>query len=85
MSIGQALITGDGDVFWQVDVDGELQILPRNGVLDSQVAHLPAMAIDNHIPRPVLAAEQLVIGFLDAGLAHYVARLVVLVPRPHNR
>ena len=24
VSIGQALITGDGDVFWQVDVDGEV-------------------------------------------------------------
>ena len=61
----------------QIVVDGQLQILPRDGVLDPQVAHLASVAVDNHIARAVLPAQQLVVGLFHARLAHHVARLVV--------
>ena len=41
-----------------------------------QVAHLAAVAVHDHIAGAVLAAQQLVVGLLDARLAHHVARLV---------
>ena len=65
----------------QVDVDGQLQILARNGVLRPQVAHLAPVAVHNHIARSVLAAQQLVVGLLHARLAHHVARLVGRIAR----
>ncbi len=46
-----------------------------------QVAHLAAVAVDNHVAGAVLAAQQLVVGLLDAGLAHHVARLVGRIAR----
>jgi len=59
-----------------VDVDGQLQILPWNGVLGAQVAHLAAVAVHDHIAGTVLPAQQIVVGLLHARLAHHVARLV---------
>ena len=61
----------------QVVVNGQSQVLAGDGVLDSEVADLAAVAVDNHFAGTVLAAQQLVVGLLDAGLAHHVAGLVV--------
>ena len=61
----------------QIVVDRQLQVLPRNRVLDSQVANLPSVAVHNHFPRSVLPAQQRVVGLLHACLAHHIARLIV--------
>ena len=64
-----------------VDVDGQLQVLARSGVLRAQVAYLAAVAVHNNVARAVLAAQQCVVGLFDPGLAHHVAGHVVSVPR----
>ena len=61
----------------QIVVDGQAQVLAGLGVLNAQVAHLATVAVHNHIPRPVLPAQQLVISLFDARLAHHVAGLVI--------
>ena len=61
----------------QIVVDRELQILPRHGVLDAEVAHLASAAVDDHLSRAVLPAQQFVVGLFHACLAHHVARLIV--------
>ena len=60
----------------QIVVDGQLQVSAGNRMLRAQDAHFAAVAVDDHILRAVLAAQQLVVGLLDAGFAHHVARLV---------
>ena len=61
----------------QIVVDGQLQVLAGNGVLNAEVAHFAAVAVDNHFARTVLPAQQLVVCLFHARLAHHVARLVV--------
>ena len=61
----------------QIVVNGEPQILPGDCVLDSEVAYLAPVAIDDHFARSILPAQQFVVRLLHARLAHYVARLVV--------
>ena len=41
-----------------------------------QIADLAAVAVDDHVAGAVLAAQQLVVGLLDACLAHHVAGLI---------
>ena len=65
----------------QVNVDGQLQVLAGDGVLGAQVAHLAPMTVHHHVARAVLATQQLVIGLLNAGLAHHVARFVGRIAR----
>ena len=41
-----------------------------------QVAHFAPVAVDDYVARAILPAQQLVVGFFDAGLAHHIAGLV---------
>ena len=61
----------------QIVVDGQLQVLARDGVLDAEIADFAAVAVDDDIARSVLAAQQLVVGLFHARLADHVAGFVV--------
>ncbi len=65
----------------QVEIDGELQVLSRSGVLRAQDAHLAAVAVHDYVARAVYAAQELVVGLLHAVLAHHVAGLIGGVAR----
>src|SRR5580698_8305062 len=64
-----------------IDIDRQLEAFARNRVLRAQLAHFPAVAIDYHVLRPVLPAQQRIVRLLDARLAHHIARLVVGILR----
>ena len=57
-------------------VDRQLQVLPGNGVLCPQESHFASVAVDNHVARTILPAQQLVVCLFHAGLAHHVAGLI---------
>ncbi len=61
----------------QVVVDGEPEILAGYCVLDAEITHFSPTAVDDHLARAVLAAEQRIVGLLYACFAHHVTRLVV--------
>ena len=60
-----------------VDVNRQLQILARDGMLEAEPSHLPAMAVHQHVARAVRTAQHRVVALLDPGTAHYVSWLVV--------
>ena len=61
----------------KIVVDGQLEVLARDRMLNSEIADLTAVAVHNDVPRPVLPAQKLVIGFFNTGLAHHVSGLVI--------
>ena len=64
-----------------IEINGELQALTRLRRLGAQLSHLAAMAVDQHIARPVLAAQKRVVRLLHTRRAHHIARLVVRIAR----
>ena len=59
-----------------VEVNGELQILAGNSEFLAEVAKLLAVAVDDDVAAAVFAAEQRIVGLLDAGATYDVARRV---------
>ena len=60
----------------EVEVDGELEVLAGGGELLAAVADLLAVGVDDDLAVTVLAAEECVVGLLDAGAADDVAGIV---------
>ncbi len=68
----EGLLGGELDV----EVDGEPEVLAGGGELLAEVADLLAVGVDDDVAGAVLAAEEGVVGGLDAGLADDVAGIV---------
>ncbi len=56
-----------------VEVDGELQVFAGDGEFLAEVAQFPAVAVDDDVAAAVDAAEECVVGCLDAGTADDIA------------
>ncbi len=78
-----AVVFAQGDLgcLLQVEIDGEFQIMARLGVLGSENAHLAAVAVDDHVARAVVAAQDLIVGLFHARLSDHVPGLVVGIAR----
>ena len=62
--------------FLDVEVDGEAEVFAGDGVLFANHAELFAVRVDEDVAGAVGAAEERVVGLLDAGAADDVAGLV---------
>ena len=65
----------------EVEIDGELQVLSGDGKRLAAQAHLRAVGVHVVVARTVLAAQDRVVGGLDAGLADDIAGIVGRVAR----
>ena len=62
-----------------VEVDGQLHVVALHRRLRAEDAEHPALRVDLELGDPGLAAQGVLVGRLDAGLADLVARLVALL------
>ena len=62
----------------QVEIDGQLELLAGNRRHIAQRADFLAAAVDQHLPRAVLAHQNIVVVLLDARHADDVARVIQL-------
>ena len=70
----QRLLSGD----FEIEIDGQLELLTRNRRHVAERANFLAATIDQHLPRAVLAHQDVVVILLDSRHADYVARTVQL-------